>query len=210
MRAATGGPQEGVAAGKRALRRDLLSRRARLAEDAAREAAAALTRRALALPELADAGTVAAYVPVGREPGARALLDALRERGTRVLLPVLLPDDDLDWAPYGGAGHLRAAGRGLWEPDGERLGPDAVTEAGTVLLPGLAVDVTGLRLGRGGGSYDRVLARLAAFGAHPALVVLLYDHELLTSVPAEPHDRPVHAAVTPSGVTRFPAGRPAG
>ncbi|MYU18334.1 5-formyltetrahydrofolate cyclo-ligase, partial [Streptomyces sp. SID8361] len=56
---------------------------------------------------------------------------------------------------------------------------------------------------RGGGSYDRVLARLAAAGADPALVVLLYDGELLDEVPEEGHDRPVHAAVTPSGVHRF-------
>ena len=91
----------------------------------------------------------------------------------------------------------------LFEPAGERLGPDAVTEADVVLLPGLAVDARGLRLGRGGGSYDRVLARLERARAHPALVVLLYDSEVVERVPEEPHDRPVHAVVTPSGVRRF-------
>ncbi|WP_060884360.1 5-formyltetrahydrofolate cyclo-ligase [Streptomyces caniscabiei] len=60
-----------------------------------------------------------------------------------------------------------------------------------------------MRLGRGGGSYDRVLARLARAGADPALVVLLYDTEVLDRVPEEEHDRPVHAVVTPSGVRRF-------
>ncbi|MBD3933314.1 5-formyltetrahydrofolate cyclo-ligase [Streptomyces chumphonensis] len=191
---------------KRALRRVLLERRRALSEKDAADAAAVLAERALGLPELAGARTVAAYVSVGREPGTRGLLDALRGRGVRVLLPVLLPDDDLDWAAYGGPGSLRRAGRGLWEPDGPRLGPAAVTGADAVLLPGLAVDADGLRLGRGGGSYDRVLARLAGAGADPALVVLLYDDELLPVVPAEPHDRPVHAAVTPSGVHRFGAG----
>ena len=91
----------------------------------------------------------------------------------------------------------------LLEPAGDRLGADAVTGADAVLLPGLAVDDLGLRLGRGGGSYDRVLARLARSGADPALVVLLYDSEVVPRVPAEPHDRPVHAVVTPSGVRRF-------
>ncbi|WP_224281984.1 5-formyltetrahydrofolate cyclo-ligase, partial [Streptomyces sp. LS1784] len=76
----------------------------------------------------------------------------------------------------------------------------AVTQAAVVLLPGLAVDRSGLRLGRGGGSYDRVLARLARAGARPVLAVLLYEHELLERVPAEPHDRPVDLAVLPSGV----------
>ncbi|HEX5566350.1 MAG TPA: 5-formyltetrahydrofolate cyclo-ligase [Streptomyces sp.] len=196
---------------KRALRRTLLASRAGLTQDGVRQSAAALTRLALELPELAGARTVAAYVPVGREPGSRALLDALYERGVRVLLPVLLPDDDLDWAAYEGADRLARAGRGLLEPTGRRLGPDAVTEADTVLLPGLAVDRHGMRLGRGGGSYDRVLARIERIGRHgsagtgPARVVLLHSGELLQEVPADPHDRPVHAAVTPEGVRRFTA-----
>ncbi|MFI5807558.1 5-formyltetrahydrofolate cyclo-ligase [Streptomyces sp. NPDC051561] len=144
---------------KAALRRELLDRRRLLTVEDAREAAAVLARRALELPELA-AGTVAAYVSVGREPGTRALLDALHARGVRVLLPVLMPDNDLDWAAYEGAESLAKAGRGLLEPTGRRLGLYAVQEADTVLLPGLAVDGRGMRLGRGGGSYDRVLARL--------------------------------------------------
>ncbi|WP_438487526.1 5-formyltetrahydrofolate cyclo-ligase [Streptomyces sp. S186] len=149
------------------------------------------------------APTVAAYVSIGGEPDTRALIDALRAAGVRVLLPVLLPDNDLDWAVYEGPEHLAPAGWGLREPDGPRLTPEAVAEADVVLLPGLAVDRTGLRLGRGGGSYDRVLARLERSGRPTSLVVLLYDDEVLERVPAEPHDRRVHAAVTPSGVHRF-------
>lgn len=162
-----------------------------------------LSGAALNLPELSEARTVAAYVSVGREPGTRPLLDALRARGVRVLLPVLLADNDLDWALYEGAGRLAPAGRGLLEPDGERLGPDAVLDADAVLLPGLAVDGRGMRLGRGGGSYDRVLARLAAAGAHPALVVLLYGDEVVARVPDEAHDHPVDAVVTPAGERRL-------
>lgn len=164
-----------------------------------------LSRGAVNLPELAEARTVAAYVSVGREPGTRALLDALHARRVRVLLPVLLPDNDLDWAAYEGGDSLVPAARGLLEPDGPRLGPDAVLDTDVVLLPGLAVDGRGMRLGRGGGSYDRVLARLATAGAHPALVVLLYDNELVAQVPVEPHDHPVDAVVTPAGARRFTA-----
>ncbi|MFE7409596.1 5-formyltetrahydrofolate cyclo-ligase [Streptomyces laurentii] len=190
-------------AGKASLRRALLDARAGLSADDRDRHAAALAERALELPELAEAGTVAAYVSVGREPGTRALLDSLRARGVRVLLPVLLPDNDLDWAVYEGADRLAKAGRGLLEPVGERLGPEVVREAGAVLLPGLAVDARGMRLGRGGGSYDRVLARLVRAGTDPALVVLLYANEVVTRVPEEPHDHPVHAVVTPEGVRRF-------
>ncbi|MGW4431661.1 5-formyltetrahydrofolate cyclo-ligase [Streptomyces tendae] len=192
---------------KRTLRRVFLAARNRLTPDDVREAAEALAGRALGLPEVAGAHAVAAYVSVGAEPGTLALLDALRARGVRVLLPALLPDNDLDWGEYTGEGSLARVRHGgrmeLFEPAGERLGPDAVTRADVVLLPGVAVDGRGLRLGRGGGSYDRVLARLAAAGARPALLVLLYDREVVARVPAEPHDRPVDAVVTPSGVRRF-------
>ncbi|MEU5283961.1 5-formyltetrahydrofolate cyclo-ligase [Streptomyces sp. NPDC020755] len=195
--------KSGKPAAKSSLRRELLAARALLTKEDAARTAAVLAEAALGLPELADARTVAAYVSVGREPGTRPLLEALRGRGVRVLLPVLLADNDLDWAAYEGPGHLLPAGRGLLEPDGPRLGPAAVLEAEAVLLPGLAVDGAGMRLGRGGGSYDRVLARLTAAGAHPSLVVLLYDDEVVARVPSEPHDHPVDAVVTPAGARRF-------
>ncbi|MFG3285082.1 5-formyltetrahydrofolate cyclo-ligase [Streptomyces sp. NPDC048111] len=190
---------------KAALRRHLLDTRRRLTPEQRLSASLALADHALALPELASAETVAAYLSVGAEPGTRALVHSLHARGVRVLLPVLLADNDLDWAPYAGPEHLVPAGRGLLEPDGERLGPNAVTAADAVLLPGLAVDGHGMRLGRGGGSYDRVLARLTASGASPALVVLLYANEVVARVPVEPHDHPVQAVVTPDGVRRFGA-----
>ncbi|GAA2790184.1 5-formyltetrahydrofolate cyclo-ligase [Kitasatospora sp. CM 4170] len=186
---------------KSELRTRLLAQRRALTPDAREEAAHALAAHA---GELAAPGaTVAAYVSVGGEPGTRPLLDALRARGVRVLLPVLLADNDLDWAEYAGPAALAPAGRGLLEPVGGRLGPEAVTGAGLVLLPGLAVDRAGLRLGRGGGSYDRVLARLERAGVRPLLAVLLYEHELLAEVPAEPHDLPVDVALTPSGLHRL-------
>lgn len=192
---------------KRMLRREFLGVRNRLTTDVVRESSDALAEHALELPELARARTVAAYVSVGSEPGTLTLLDALLTRGVRVLLPALLPDNDLDWGAYAGEGSLARVQHGgkmaLFEPSGELLGPDAVLSADVVLLPGLAVDARGMRLGRGGGSYDRVLARLERAGARPALVVLLYDTEVVERVPAEAHDRPVQAVVTPSGARRF-------
>ncbi|MER5773313.1 5-formyltetrahydrofolate cyclo-ligase [Streptomyces sp. NPDC002039] len=197
---------------KATLRRELLAARRSLSPEARRAAALALSRTALELPELADAQTVAAYVSVGGEPGTRELLDALRAAGKRVLLPLLLPDNDLDWAVYEGPDSLAEAAHPgkirLLEPAGPPLGPDAVTGADAVLLPGLAVDRRGMRLGRGGGSYDRVLERLERAGARPALVVLLHDEEVVARVPEEPHDHPVQAVATPSGVIRFRAVPP--
>jgi 5-formyltetrahydrofolate cyclo-ligase len=174
-----------------------------LTPDERQAAAKALVERVRDLPQLATAGAVAAYVSMGAEPGTHDLINALRNAGTRVLLPVLLTDNDLDWSEYRGPATLQRTERGLLEPAGERLGPGAVTAAQAVLLPGLAVDGQGVRLGRGGGSYDRVLERLERAGTRPALVVLLYAHEVVDTVPREPHDHLVDAAVTPEGVHRF-------
>jgi 5-formyltetrahydrofolate cyclo-ligase len=188
---------------KSQLRARLLEARRGLTTGERQEASRALAERVRDLAPLATAGTVAAYVSTGSEPGTRDLIDALRTQGTRVLLPVLRADNDLDWAAYEGPDALVPGPRRLVEPAGVRLGVEAVAQAQAVLLPGLAVDAAGARLGRGGGSYDRVLERLAAMGAHPMLVVLLYAHEVVDTVPREPHDHLVDAAVTPGAVHRF-------
>jgi 5-formyltetrahydrofolate cyclo-ligase len=88
------------------------------------------------------------------------------------------------------------------EPVGPRLGVDAIAAADVVLVPALAVARDGVRLGKGGGSYDRALAR-ARTGA--LVVALLWDGELHDAgdLPVEPHDRPVDAVVTPSATTRL-------
>jgi len=192
---------------KAELRKELLSARRGLTEGERHAASTALVERVRDLPRLARAETVATYVSMGTEPGTHDLINALRHGGTRVLLPVLLADNDLDWSVYEGPAALERTARGLLEPTGERLGPAAVIGAQAVLLPGLAVDRHGVRLGRGGGSYDRVLERLSAAGADPALVVLLYAHEVVDTVPREPHDHLVDAAVTPEGVRLFPGPR---
>jgi 5-formyltetrahydrofolate cyclo-ligase len=189
-----------AAAQKTALRDQLVTARNRmgLAEigTAARDLAAVL----LAAPEVRRAATLAAYVSIGREPGTGALLEALVDAGKRVLLPVLQPDGDLDWAAYDGVAGLVPARLGLLEPAGPLLGVDAVATADAVLVPGLAVASSGMRLGRGGGSYDRALARVPV-GTFTC--VLLYDGEVGVDVPAEPHDRPVSAAATPSRVVHL-------
>lgn len=189
-----------IESAKLALRDQLTTARGRLSltdRIARAEATAALL---LETDEIRRAATVAAYVSVGREPGTGLLLDALAAAGKRVILPLLRPDNDLDWAPYDGSAGLASARRGLLEPTAPALGPDAVAWADAVLVPGLAVDRTGLRLGRGGGSYDRALARVPA-GTFTC--VLLNDDEVLEKVPAEERDRRVTAAATELRIVRF-------
>jgi 5-formyltetrahydrofolate cyclo-ligase len=189
---------------KAALRKQLLAARSGRPADERREAGRLIRDVLLSLPALQMAGTVAVYYSVGAEPDTRGLVYALWKRGTYVLLPLLRPDGDLDWASYEGPDSLVSGPRGLREPGDPPRGVQAVARADVVLAPALAVDHAGNRLGRGGGSYDRALARV---GPLIPVIALLYDDELLTHVPAEPHDTPVRAAVRPGpGITWLPAG----
>jgi 5-formyltetrahydrofolate cyclo-ligase len=186
---------------KMALRRQLLTKRNNL-DPPERDATASPLRDAvLGLPEIQMAGTVAAYVSVGSEPDTRGLIYALWKRGTYVLLPLLRADDDLDWASYEGPDSLGPGPRGLLEPTEPPRGVTAITSADLVIVPALAVDRGGMRLGRGGGSYDRALARV---GAAIPTIALVYDDELLEEVPAGPLDQPVRMAAQPrQGITRL-------
>jgi 5-formyltetrahydrofolate cyclo-ligase len=191
-------------AAKIALRDQLLTKRRSLSGAVRTAAAARVQAATIDLVRHQNPSTTAAYVPVGPEPGGPGLPAALTRalatlrppssaHPARLLLPVLLPDRDLDWAVHDGPESLAPTPRGLREPVGPRIGPDAVGTADLLIVPALAVDRTGLRLGRGGGSYDRALAR----ATRAFVVALLHDGELLDAVPAEPHDLPVHAVITP-------------
>lgn len=183
---------------KSAMRTTVLQWRRNLppTERAAEAAALVAHIRAVA----ADGDTVCAYVPVGSEPGSIELVDALHRRGLRVLLPVARHDasgtpQPLQWGEYR-PGALVEAPFGLREPAEPWLPAEAVASASVVLVPALAVDRAGVRLGRGAGFYDRSLPL-----ADPAarLVAVVRDEELVDAVPAEPHDVRMTHALTPKG-----------
>jgi 5-formyltetrahydrofolate cyclo-ligase len=195
----TGEPPD---AAKAALRRRILAARAGLSVDQRAAAGRALRDAILALPQVQMAGTVAAYYSIGSEPDTHGLVYALWKRGSYVLLPRLRPDMDLDWASYEGPDSLRPGPRGLTEPTEPSRGVPAVSRADLVIVPALAVDRRGARLGRGGGSYDRALARV---GPQVPTIALLYDGELLGEVPAAAHDQRVRFAACPTaGITSLP------
>jgi 5-formyltetrahydrofolate cyclo-ligase len=175
------------------IRSALLAARRSMPAEVRAAADSAIRAELAALVATLQPGTVCAYFPMAGEPGGAQLPDL--PGVDRILLPVLRPDLDLDWGSY--PAPLVPGRYGLAEPDGPRLGVDAIAGAGLVVTPALAVSTGGVRLGRGGGSYDRALARVSP----SALVVVpLYDGELVDELPAEPHDRPVDAVVTPGGV----------
>lgn len=149
--------------------------------------------------------TVCAYVPVGSEPGSLELIDALVRVDVVVLLPVARESSEgtplpLQWARYR-PGQLVEAPFGLREPPPPWLPADAVSTAAVVLVPALAVDRQGVRLGRGAGFYDRTLP-LA--GPSVTLVAVVREDELVDRLPSEPHDvRMTHALTPGAGLTRL-------
>ena len=197
------GDRRGVVAAKAALRASVSDSRRGLAEEQRAAAGRQLRDHVLSLPQAEMAGTVAAYYSFGTEPGTHSLVFGMWKRGTYVILPRLRPDGDLEWASYEGPDSLAPGPRGVLEPTEPSRGVEAVSRAALVLVPALAVDRSGQRLGRGGGSYDRALARV---GERVPVIALLYDDELIEQVPSEPHDRPVSMIARPEqGIVGVPA-----
>jgi len=183
---------------KAALREQLLAARGGVA-DAVRAAEARMLSEHLELM-VTSGSTVCAYVPVGTEPGSIEMVDMLLRRARRVLLPVARTTADnaplpLRWGEYR-PGALVPGPWGLLEPAEPVLPVSALGEADLVIVPALAVDHQGVRLGRGRGFYDRSLT-----GRDPQarLVAMVRDAEFVGELPAEAHDVPMTHVITPRG-----------
>lgn len=182
---------------KQDVRAQTLSHRAARSTAERLEAAEAIAAHLLAEPVVGRATRVAAYLSLPTEPGTGPLLDGLAARGTEVLVPLSRPDRSLDWVVHVPGAPLLPSALGVPQPSGEAVGPDALASCDVVLVPALAADVHGRRLGRGAGYYDRALA-----GLDVPLCAVVFTDELRDEVPAEPHDVPVQLVATPDGVHR--------
>lgn len=181
---------------KRALRAELRERR-RIMTSSERERSTELFTQHLGeLVKRFDGRYVAAYLSTPDEPNIRPWLNAAHEAGIRVLLPVSRDDGLLDWVL--GDGETEREGQfGVPEAVGEVLGPIAINDVDLIIVPAASVDRTGIRMGWGRGYYDRMLGSMEQC---PPVYAVVFDNELVDSVPTEVHDKPVDGVVTPSGI----------
>jgi 5-formyltetrahydrofolate cyclo-ligase len=175
---------------KRELRTRMQSIRKLLPDDSTEERSTKACAAVLALPEFQSARVVAGYIAMRKELDVSDALVAAADSGKRVVLP-RITDEGLVF-------HLHAPGTPLVENDWGVLEPDpnaeqvAIADIDLMLVPALALDLRGYRLGYGKSFYDRVLPQLT----HGRAVGIVYDFQLLAEVPDEPHDQRVHWIVT--------------
>lgn len=141
----------------------------------------------------ATGGVIAAYSPLASEPGPIDLPSQLAADASSVLLPISLEQGRLAWSAYL-EGASRPGALGITEPVGERRDSTVLHECALVVVPALAVDRSGMRLGKGAGYYDRALA-----GLRVPVAAVVFDHEVVDQVPHGYLDAPVDAVITPSG-----------
>lgn len=180
---------------KRALRAELRERR-QLLSDAQRETSASGIREQLdALIESHGAQSISCFLSTTTEPGTRDFVTSAVRRGIRVLLPITRADGLLDWTIADDSDEIAEGLHGLPEPTGEVLGPIAVNDVDLMIIPAAAIDSTGMRLGWGRGYFDKTIGSMEKC---PPVYAVIYDSELLDSLPREVHDQPVTGIVTPT------------
>ena len=196
-----------ASAAKASLRAKIRAHRSALAPAvlAARDAELAATARTI-FKGLTPGARVACYLSAPTEPGTNALVRALIADGFEVITP-RVRGQSLDWAVVLAASTFETGSFGIREVTGPSVGQDAepLRSAAVIFIPALAIDHRGVRLGQGGGFYDRTLEHLVT-GPHvgPLLVGVINQDELYDELPAEDHDRLVAVALSQTSITYLP------
>ena len=184
---------------KAALRADARERRRTMTLDAQESSAQGVLTQLQTLVTELGAKSIGCYLSTVDEPPTRAFIEWALEQEMEVLLPISRDDGLLDWAHFSagdeGVDHL-----GMPIPLGDLLGPVAIDTVDVLVVPASLVDRDGMRMGWGRGYFDRTLGSM---GHRPPVFAVVYDHEVVDSVPRETHDQPVDGVVTPSGIIRF-------
>ena len=186
---------------RRAMRSELRERRAALSPKEQSDVAVAVRTRLAGIVALERAQVVGGYRAIRGEVDLDTALTRLHEGGAMVTIP-RVSGDRMDFLPWTSASETVAGSFGINEPvSGE---PVQLSQHDAVLVPLVAFDETGQRLGQGGGFYDRAIA--AAGAARPLLIGVAHAFQQVRSVPVESWDMPLDAVVTEERVHVFRAG----
>lgn len=188
---------------KRALRAELKERRRIMTSLERENATSRVCQHLVDLVTGFHAQSIAAYLSAKDEPNIRPFLNWAQAQGIRILFPITRDDGLLDWAV--GDGETETEGLfGLPEPVGELLGPIAINDVDLIIVPAASVDRTGMRMGWGRGYFDRTLGSMEKC---PPVYAVIFDNELVDSVPSEVHDKRVDGVVTPDAIVDFSIAR---
>lgn len=193
---------------KRSLRATLTEARRALSPSRKEQLDTAIAAHCCAFAKERKATTVAAYVPLPSEPGARGdLVEALRTVCSTLYVPIIAPHHTLRWACWEGIAATTAGPYGIREPTGKRYSAKILQRCDVVFVPALAARRDGYRLGKGAGFYDRALRASFShasvdFGVRPQFVSVVYSTEVVDRLPVGPHDEPTAWVLTEHGATR--------
>lgn len=191
----------GDVAEKARLRGERLATRDALTQAERQQKSEAMTAYGASAIPFSPGAVISGFMPIRSEADIRPLMEALRTRGGRLALPVVLNGETIVFRAFDADAPLVKTGFGTTGPaeDAEVLDPDIL------LVPLSVFDGQGQRIGYGAGHYDRAIARLHGKGRAPVLIGVAFDCQEVPSVPAEPHDVPLQAVLTESGLRWFSA-----
>jgi 5-formyltetrahydrofolate cyclo-ligase len=184
------------AADKADLRRQALARRDAMSIEERIEASIAIADLGRTLIDLPSGAIVSGFSPIRSEVDIRPLMADLRDRGARICVPAILSREEIVFRELLRHAPLVDTGFGTVGP-----GPEAeVLDPNVMIVPLAAFDDRGHRLGYGAGHYDRAIARLQEKGLKPRLIGIAFDSQRVDRVPDEPHDVPLDAILTETGL----------
>ena len=161
----------------------------------ARKAGESMAAALVSSPEWTSARGVGLFAGLPDEPDTRPIFSAVRESGKTAFLPRCREEGDVELVPVEEWSDLRAGYFGILEPPAG-VASVSLAELDLLLLPGVAFDPYGRRLGRGKGFYDRTLGP----DPEPRLIGVAYAFQVVERVPTHAHDRRVHAILDETGL----------
>ena len=185
---------------KKELRRHLLTVRSRLSSEYKKECSDIISGKVIQQSEYQEAKTVMFYMPVRGEVDVLPAFQAALLSGKRVILPKTEKEEkSIRCYEVKGLKDLEKGAYGILEPEESKCREIGFQEVDLVIVPGVGFDVSGFRLGYGGGYYDRLLSRSPGVSR----MGVAYDEQIVADVMPEPHDSMMDCLISPKKILEF-------